>query len=110
MSTSRDFTEYVLNKLKNRAVFTVKSMFGEYAMYANSKVVGLICDNTLYIKIMPESLELEKVCEKDAPYPGAKMYYVVAEEQLDSLPNLIDILISIASAIPLKKKKPGIQV
>lgn len=80
-------------------------MFGEYALYAQGKVVGLICDNTLYVKILPQSIALEKECEKDSPYPGAKSYYVVAEEQLDSLPNLVDVLLSIASSIPVKKKR-----
>ena len=104
MSTSRDFVEYVLSKLKN-STFTVKAMFGEYALYVYGKVVGLICDNTLYIKILPVSIELEKECEKDSPYPGAKPYYVVTEEQLDSIPNLVDILISISNSIVSKKKK-----
>ena len=87
MSTSKDFAEYVLNKLKNPPIFMVKSMFGEYALYAKSKVVGFICDNTVYIKILPQSIDLEKECEKDAPYPGAKLYYVGTEEQLDRIPN-----------------------
>ena len=41
----------------------------------------------------------------DSPDPGAKPYYVVTEEQLDSIPNLVDILISISNSIVSKKKK-----
>lgn len=29
----------------------IRRMFGEYALYASGKVVGLICDNVLLIKI-----------------------------------------------------------
>lgn len=95
MSTSRDFVDFVLDKLKNHSAFSARAMFGEYALYANGKVIGLICDNTLYIKILPESSSLEKECEKDHPYPGAKLHYVVTEDQLDNIYNLPETLLSI---------------
>ena len=49
------------------------------------KVVGLICDDQLYVKILPASAELEKVCDKDEAYPGSKPYYVVEESMLSQL-------------------------
>ena len=104
MSSSRDFIDFVLDKLEEQAIFSTRAMFGEYALYANSKVVGLICNDTVYIKILPASKDLESECEKDYPYPGAKLYYVVTEEQLDSIPNLVQILLSISRSLPAKKK------
>ena len=74
-------------------------MFGEYALYADGKVVALVCDNLLYAKICSASSILEKECEKDSPYPGAKPYYVVSEEQLDSISDLPTILCAIAQSI-----------
>lgn len=82
-------------------------MFGEYALYADGKVVGLICDDQLYIKILPESAELENICDKDEAYPGSKKYYVVEEGMLSTLRHLPEILLDIAKALPVpKKKKP----
>ena len=78
-------------------------MFGEYALYANGKVVALVCDDMLYVKILPASKALEGVCEKGEPYPSAKLYYIVEEEQLTKIPELTAILLAIAKSIPAKK-------
>jgi len=58
------------------------------ALYADDKVVSLICDDLLYVKILPASRELEPLCEKGEPYPGARPHYVVEEAQLSALQTL----------------------
>lgn len=104
MATQKETAEFILQNLRNGKDFSVRAMFGEYALYANGKVVGLICDNQLFVKITKESLALETLCEKDAPYPGAKPHYLVEESLLHSLPELPNILKNIAKHLPAKKK------
>lgn len=105
MATQKDTVTYILDCLDDPTVFSARPMFGEYALYTDDKVVGLICDDTLYVKILPESQALEQICEKSPAYPGSKPYYVVAEEQLTSIPELVRILHAIAAALPAKKSK-----
>ncbi|MFZ1549157.1 MAG: TfoX/Sxy family protein [Microgenomates group bacterium] len=105
MSTDKQTVSHILDTLHNVNRFSARAMFGEYALYADGKVVGLICDDTLYVKIVPASSALEQVCEKGSPYPGAKPHYVLSEEQLSSLSQLPQILFSIAKSLPEKKKK-----
>jgi TfoX/Sxy family transcriptional regulator of competence genes len=105
MATQKETIEFILDKLADRKRFTAKAMFGEYALYAEGKVVALVCDDQLYIKILDASKELEKICEKGAPYPGAKPYYVVEEAQISTLENLPRILLDIGASLPVKKKK-----
>ncbi len=105
MSTQHETIEFIIEKLGDPKVFTARAMFGEYALYAKGKVVALVCDDQLYVKILPASSALETLCEKDAPYPGAKPHYVVEESQLSSIEHLPDILLDIASSLPAKKKK-----
>lgn len=102
MSTSKTTINFILEKLKSPR-FSTRAMFGEYALYADGKVVGLICDEILFIKILPTSQDLENICEKDSPYPGAKPYYVVSEEQLESIEDLPNILFKIGYSLPNKK-------
>jgi TfoX/Sxy family transcriptional regulator of competence genes len=104
MATSKQTIEFILEKLRGRGDFVARAMFGEYALYADGKVVGLICDNLFYVKIVTASNELEKVCEKGAPYPGAKPHYIVDEGQLVTIENLPSILNTIAVAAPEKKR------
>ena len=105
MSTTKETVEYILDSLGRNKRFTVRAMFGEYALYADSKVVALICNDLLYIKILPASHELEDLCEKDAPYPGARAHYVVSEDQLTSIESLSNILRAVATEVVVKKKK-----
>lgn len=111
MATQKSTVDFILQSLKPGR-FSARAMFGEYALYAGDKVVALICDDQLYVKILPASAALEGVCEKDSPYPGAKPHYVVEEGQLARMEELPDILTAIAKSLPAKrpkvvKKKPA---
>jgi len=79
MSTQKETVEFILEKLGEPGRFSVRAMFGEYALYADGKVVGLVCNDQLYVKILPKSKELEDICDKDEAYPGSKLFYVVEE-------------------------------
>jgi len=105
MSTSKDTIEYILHNLHNAPRFNSRAMFGEYALYADGKVVALVCNDLLYVKILPASQSLEGICETDAPYPGAKPHYVISEEQIRNLTDLPDVLLSLAASLPIKKKR-----
>jgi TfoX/Sxy family transcriptional regulator of competence genes len=105
MATQKETADFILHKLRDSTRFSVRAMFGEYAIYANGKVAGFICDDLLYIKIVPASKDLEPICEKGPPYPGAKPYYIVEEVQLSTIENLPNILTAVANSAPQKKKK-----
>ena len=105
MSTQKETVAYILETLGQPEHFSARAMFGEYALYAKNKVVGLICNDQLYVKILPASKDLETICEKDEPYPSAKPCYVIEEDQLATLNNLPRILLAVADSLPAKKVK-----
>jgi DNA transformation protein and related proteins len=112
MATDQGTAEYILDTLNNLDDFSVRKMFGEYALYANGVVVALICDNQLYVKVLPESAELADYCELAPPYDGAKDHYLVEEHLLHQIENLPEILTSIGEARKHKtvtKKKPAVE-
>ena len=113
MSTQRETVDFILEKLEAGSYdsghtsgrFSTRAMFGEYALYTDGKVVALICDDQLFVKIVPASIALEDVCEKSEPYKGAKPYYLMEESQLSQIDGLASILIDIAKGLPEKKVK-----
>jgi TfoX/Sxy family transcriptional regulator of competence genes len=105
MATQKETIEFIIEKLGGYERFSSRAMFGEYALYADGKTVALVCDNLLYVKILPASIDLENLCEKDTPYEGAKPHYVIEEEQFSTMDNLPDILFAIAKSLPAKKPK-----
>jgi TfoX/Sxy family transcriptional regulator of competence genes len=105
MATQKETVDFILEKLRDRKCFSARAMFGEYALYADGKVVALVCDNQLYVKVLPTSHTLESICEKGSPYPGAKAHYIVDEGQFATLEELPEILRAISVSLPEKKKK-----
>ena len=97
MPTSKETAELILRKLRHPDRISAKRMFGEFGLYADGKMVAVICDDRLYVKIAPASQELEDQCEKGEPYPRAKPHYLVDEGQISTIPNLPAILFALAS-------------
>jgi len=52
-------------------------MFGEYMVYVNDKPVLLVCDDTVFVKILPETQTLLPNADKGFPYDGAKKHFVL---------------------------------
>ena len=105
MGTQKETVEFILSRLRDTNRFSTRAMFGEYALYADGKVVALICDDRLYVKILPQSRTLENQCEKGHPYPGARLHYLDEEGQLSTLPDLPGVLFAIARSRASKRPK-----
>lgn len=82
-----------------------RSMFGEYAIYCDDKVVGFICDDMLFIKPSTADPELFTRTEPAPPYPGAKNYHRVSGDGLEDRDWLGEAIQSTADALPPPKPK-----
>jgi TfoX/Sxy family transcriptional regulator of competence genes len=73
MTTSQGTIDFLLDQLAGLPRVRARKMFGEYALYCDEKVVALVCDNQLFVKITPPGRALvgEGYVEGEA-YPGAK--------------------------------------
>ena len=98
MATSKEFMEYIVDQV-GRSVgvenISVRKMFGEYVLYYLGVTIGLICDNTLFIKITEGTEKILNGHETGFPYPGAKPWYQLDEGDLDNyelLQNVVDVV------------------
>ena len=85
---------------------SVRPMFGEYAIYFDGAVVGLICHDEVFIKITPGTSGL--VPEETAqapPYPRAKPAYIASDEILDNPLLLVSLLFAAQKDIGPKRDK-----
>lgn len=105
MATRKETAAFILAQFGHPERFTVKAMFGEFALYADGKPVAFICDDRLFVKIMPESADLECRCERAPAYPGSKDYYLVPEDIITGERMLAVILLRISEALPMPKAK-----
>ena len=103
MSTSPDFVAYVCEQIEGIGNVRSRKMFGEYMIYINEKPVLLVCDNTVFVKMLPELECLLSDAPTGYPYDGAKLHYILDID--DAL--LCRDVISVAEqliAIPKKKR------
>jgi TfoX/Sxy family transcriptional regulator of competence genes len=105
MASSVDFVEYVCNQINGAGEIAYRKMFGEYAVYCNGKVIGLICDNQFFVKITPVGALLQPALEQAPPYPGAKPYLVI--DSLDDREFLTNLIINTCNELPPPKPKKG---
>ena len=94
MATTKDFHDYVLECLQQAGEITTRKMMGEYCVYYMGKVIGLICDNTLYLKATPSSEKLLENSEKGYPYEGSKtlMHIVDDFENIELMRKVLQVL------------------
>lgn len=104
MATDPNYVEFVLERLQTSLPVTCKKMFGEYQIYVDGKPALLVCDNTVFVKKLPEIAEFMAGADSGYPYDGAKEHYVLDVENEDLTARVIDTLVAVTPA-PKKKKR-----
>jgi len=81
-------------------------MFGEYAMYAHEVVVGLVCDQTVFIKVTEgTSALLTGRVGTGQPYPGAKPWFMLTEDELMDEVLISQVIAAALRDLPVTRKK-----
>lgn len=109
MATSPETAAFVLEQAMVSGALgaqdvSVRKMFGEYALYCDAKVVGLICDDTLFVKPTEGARALLPDAQMGEPYPKAKPQ-IIADGLLDEPELLAEVLQAIAKDLPAPKPK-----
>ncbi len=106
MATTPATIAYILDQLSSLKTVTARKMFGEYALYYQDRVVGLVCDNTLFIKITEQGKHFAKDhYQEGTAYPGAKPSMQINEDFLEDRVWITHLVRVTAEHIPLPKKK-----
>lgn len=81
-------------------------MFGEYALYCDGKVVALVCDDQLFVKITDKGKAFvdDKYMEGEA-YPGAKPSMLVGGDLIENREWISELIQITADSLPVPKPK-----
>jgi TfoX/Sxy family transcriptional regulator of competence genes len=80
MPSDQKFVDFVIDQIKNAGEISSKKMFGEYGVYADGKLFGLICDNKLFIKPTESGRKFIGVVVEAPPYEGAKPSFLIEDK------------------------------
>jgi len=105
MSTSERTIEYVLGQLSSLPGIRVRRMFGEYALYMDDVVIGLICDDQIFIKYTDTGKEFaQNRYEEGYAYPGAKPSMNITES-IDDAVFFTSLVSMTATLLPKTNRK-----
>lgn len=79
MASNADFVQYIADQCSGAGEIVAKKMFGDYGIYCNGTIFGLICDNRFYLKPTEAARKLLRKEELCPPYQGAKDYFYIAD-------------------------------
>ncbi len=107
MASSQEFVNFVVEQMENAGEIVAKKMFGDYTVYCDRKVLGLICDNKLFIKPTKSGRDfIGEVVEVPA-YKGAKPSFLIEDkiEDKEWLTKLVQISVKELPNPKQRKKK-----
>jgi DNA transformation protein len=104
MASKQIVVDYIIDQLLSLGNVRVRKMFGEYALYCNDKVVALICNNRLFVKITAEGKKFVggEYLEGYA-YKGAKASILIDEDKIDDSDWLSELIKITAYNLPVSK-------
>lgn len=106
MATKQATIDYILDQLSGVREVSARKMFGEYALYRDGKVVALICDDTLFVKMTDQGKNFvaERYAEGEA-YPGAKPSMLIDGDLIEDREWLAELIEITAGHLPAPKPK-----
>lgn len=105
MGSSPSTIDHILSRVGGKMEVTSRKMFGEYGLYLDGRMVAMVCDDTLFVKALPETIACLGEHEERPPYIGAKPHAVVDERFMSGHGRLADLLRCAWKVQPEPKKK-----
>ena len=79
MASNSDFVQYIADQCAGAGEIITKKMFGDYGIYCDGKIFGLICDDCFYLKPTEAVRPLLRTIDMRPPYEGAKDHFYIAD-------------------------------
>ena len=103
MASNPNFVQFIADQCSGAGEIMVKKMFGDYGIYCDGKIFGLICDDRFYLKPTEAVRPLLRTVELLPPYEGAKDYFFIAD--VDDRDYLSMLVRETCKALPFPKPK-----
>ena len=104
MPNDQDFIDFVVDQVRDGCEVTNRHMFGGTTLYANGKVVGLICDNQLFVKPTEAGRAYIGAVVEAPPYEGAKNSFLI-EDEIENADWLTGLLVVTENELPTPRPK-----
>ena len=109
MASNADTITYLLDQLGSAGLdVSARKMFGEYGLYLDRKMVAMVCDDQLFMKVVPGTAPMLTDAELAAPYPQAKPHPRIDGHRWEDGEWLAELFRTTAAELPSPKpRKPS---
>lgn len=101
MACNPDFVQYIVDQCSGAGDITVKKVMGDWCIYCDGVLFGLICDNNLFVKRTYPGANVLNDLDERPPYPGAKPYFFIGD--VDDREYLTSLVKATVTALSGKK-------
>lgn len=102
MASSREYLDFILDRLSPLDGVSVRPMMGEYIVYFRDRIVGGIYDDRFLVKPTASAKRLLPDAPFETPYPGAKEMLLV--DRVDDRGFVCGLLESMLPELPAPKR------
>lgn len=103
MASHLDLVNYIVDQCSGAGEIVARKMFGDYGIYCDGKIFGLICDDCFYIKPTEAGKALLREVDMRPPYQGAKDHFFIAD--VDDCDYLAALVSATCNSLPEPKKR-----
>lgn len=99
MASSTATVDYILKQIADAGAVRARKMFGEYGVYCDDIFIGVICDDTFFVKPTPQGTALAPDLGMSPAYDGAKPSLKITADLLEDADRLSQLVRVTASAL-----------
>lgn len=103
MASSKEYLDFILEKLSDLEEITYRAMMGEFIIYYRGKIVGGIYDDRFLVKPVKSAINYMPSARYELPYEGVKEMLLV--DEVDDKEFLTGLLNAMYDELPAPKKK-----
>ena len=103
MASSKEYLDFILEKLSDLEEITYRSMMGEFIIYYRGKIVGGIYDDRFLVKPVKSAINYMPSARYELPYEGAKEMLLV--DEVDDKEFLTGLLNAMYDELPAPRKR-----
>lgn len=103
MASSKEYLDFILERLSELDDVTYRAMMGEYIIYYRGKIVGGIYNDRFLVKPTKSAVTMMPNADMELPYEGAKEMLLV--DDMDNKEFLRELLEAMYEELPAPKKK-----
>lgn len=103
MACNADFIQYIVDQCSGAGEIAARKMMGDYCLYCDGVLFGLLCDDNFYLKVTEPGRALLKEVVLRPPYEGAKDYFYISD--VDDAEYLTALIRATLPALPKPKAK-----